>query len=508
MVRSFPNGLHAEGWYRNLGAKVRYISFEAAPIYYNPEGNLIAAIETVQDLTRLKQMEETLQEYTGDLEREVRERTEELETARMTAEDEPLSAYPEVSSPFCCPAAGRLQKRTVDLHSWRILCLLLISRTRPAEKRQKALFRRALFPVFVFFFSPKFPGFFFKILLTFSLFVCQTYDVENNSAAINVNNLPLIGTSQAVKRIYELSAKVANCYSTVLIMGESGTGKELVAKNIHYKSNRAEKPFIPVNCGAIPSELLESELFGHEKGAFTGAVAMRIGRFELADSGTIFLDEIGEMPPILQVKLLRVIQERSFERIGGTRTVNVDVRIIAATNRNLEEAVKEGKFREDLYYRLNVIPVEIPPLRERIEDIPLLCDFFIEKHAKRFGRSRITLSEDTIKIFHTYAWPGNVRELENTIERLLVLKDNDIVTPFDLPERMTGRRIPDLPEIGEEDANPFIGGIDLNAALEEYERRLILHALELHNGVKSQAARYLNINRTTLIEKMKRLILP
>lgn len=338
--------------------------------------------------------------------------------------------------------------------------------------------------------------------------MCQTYDVENNSAAINVNNLPLIGTSQAVKRIYELSAKVANCYSTVLIMGESGTGKELVAKNIHYKSNRAEKPFIPVNCGAIPSELLESELFGHEKGAFTGAVAMRIGRFELADSGTIFLDEIGEMPPILQVKLLRVIQERSFERIGGTRTVNVDVRIIAATNRNLEEAVKEGKFREDLYYRLNVIPVEIPPLRERIEDIPLLCDFFIEKHAKRFGRSRITLSEDTIKIFHTYAWPGNVRELENTIERLLVLKDNDIVTPFDLPERMTGRRIPDLPEIGEEDANPFIGGIDLNAALEEYERRLILHALELHNGVKSQAARYLNINRTTLIEKMKRLILP
>ncbi|MFO0752741.1 MAG: sigma-54 dependent transcriptional regulator [Thermodesulfovibrionales bacterium] len=332
--------------------------------------------------------------------------------------------------------------------------------------------------------------------------------MENTGAGRNGNHHPLIGTSQAIKRIYELSAKVANCASTILIMGESGTGKELVAKNIHNNSNRAEKPFIPVNCGAIPAELLESELFGHEKGAFTGAVAMRIGRFELADSGTIFLDEIGEMPPILQVKLLRVIQERSFERIGGTKTVNVDVRIIAATNRNLEEAVGQGRFRDDLFYRLNVIPIEIPPLRERIEDMPRLCDFFVEKHAKRFGRSKIAFSEDAVKIFNTYAWPGNVRELENTIERLLVLKENDIVTPFDLPERMTGRRIPDLPEIGDDDANPFIGGIDLNAALEEYERRLILHALELHNGVKSQAARYLNINRTTLIEKMKRLILP
>lgn len=318
-------------------------------------------------------------------------------------------------------------------------------------------------------------------------------------------NIPqIIGTSQAINRIYDLISKVSNSDSTILILGESGTGKELVAKTIHYSSNRAIKPFIPVNCGAIPTELLESELFGHEKGAFTGAIATRIGRFELADGGTILLDEIGEMPPILQVKLLRVLQERSFERIGGVKTVNTDVRIMAATNQDLEAAVKEGRFREDLFYRLNVIPIKMPPLRERIDDIPLLCNYFIEKHADRFGRNPIKISEDALKIFIEYNWPGNVREMENTIERLLVLKDDDVVTPYDLSERMTGRRIPEIPDI-EDDINPFIGGIDLNAAVEEYEKRLIMHALELNNKVKSQAAKYLNVNRTTLIEKMKRL---
>jgi sigma-54 specific flagellar transcriptional regulator A len=321
----------------------------------------------------------------------------------------------------------------------------------------------------------------------------------------NNNLLQIIGTSRAIKRIYELIEKVSNSDSTVLILGESGTGKELVAKNIHFKSVRADRPFIPVNCGAIPTELLESELFGHEKGAFTGAVASRIGRFELADGGTIFLDEIGEMQPILQVKLLRVLQERSFERIGGTKTVNVDVRIVAATNQNLEDAVAAGRFREDLFYRLNVIPIDIPPLRERTEDIPPLCDYFIGKHSKRFGKNPIRLTDDAMKMFISYHWPGNVRELENTVERLLVLKDDDVVTPYDLPEKMTGRKIPNLPDIEDDDINPFVGGIDLNAALEEYEKRLILHALELQNGVKSQAAKYLNINRTTLIEKMKRL---
>lgn len=320
------------------------------------------------------------------------------------------------------------------------------------------------------------------------------------------NNFPqIIGTSKAIKQVYELIEKVSNSDSTVLILGESGTGKELVAKNIHFRSARAGKPFIPVNCGAIPTELLESELFGHEKGAFTGAIASRVGRFELADGGTIFLDEIGEMQPILQVKLLRVLQERSFERIGGVRTVNVDVRIIAATNQNLEEAVTTGRFREDLFYRLNVIPINIPPLRKRTEDILPLCNYFIEKHSKRLGRNPIRLTDDVIKVLINYHWPGNVRELENIIERLLVLKHDDVVMPYDLPEKMLGRKIPNLPDVEDDDINPFVGGIDLNAALEEYEKRLILHAIELHNGIKSQAAKYLNINRTTLIEKMKRL---
>ena len=327
----------------------------------------------------------------------------------------------------------------------------------------------------------------------------------NGDSSEIINTIQIIGNSPAIKRIYQLMAKVACCQSTVLMSGESGTGKELIAKSIHLHSDRADRPFIPVNCGAIPADLLESELFGHEKGAFTGAIATRIGRFELADGGTILLDEIGEMPQMLQVKLLRVLQERSFERVGGARTIGVDVRIIAATNQNLEAAVKEGRFREDLFYRLNVIPLEIPPLRERLDDIPLLCDFFIEKYSKKFGRNMITVSGEAAKVLSCYSWPGNVRELENAIERLLVLKDNDIVTPSDLPERMTGRRIPELPHIDDDDNNPFVSGLDLNAALEGYEKRLILHALELHRGVKSQAAKYLNINRTTLIEKMKRL---
>jgi transcriptional regulator with PAS, ATPase and Fis domain len=319
----------------------------------------------------------------------------------------------------------------------------------------------------------------------------------------------IIGVSPSIRHIYNLISKVSNSDSTVLLLGESGTGKELVAKTIHYSSRRADKPFVPVNCGAIPSELLESELFGHEKGAFTGAIASRIGRFELADGGTIFLDEIGEMPSILQVKLLRVLQERSFERIGGTKTVDVDVRVISATNQNLEEAVKTGRFREDLYYRINVIPVEIPPLRNRTEDLPLLCDFFMEKHSGRLDRKPLRISAEAMQIFKTYEWPGNVRELENTLERMLVLKDDDIITPIDLSEKMTGRSEPDMPGIDvpseDPDNNPFVQGIDLNQALIEFEKKMLLHALNLHEGVKSQAAKYLNINRTTLIEKMKRL---
>ncbi|RMG58767.1 MAG: sigma-54-dependent Fis family transcriptional regulator [Deltaproteobacteria bacterium] len=313
----------------------------------------------------------------------------------------------------------------------------------------------------------------------------------------------LVGQSEKIRKVFDLIERVSDSDSTVLIMGESGTGKELVARAIHERSPRRGKPFIPVNCGAIPEGLMEAEFFGHEKGAFTGAVEKREGRFELADGGTIFLDEISEMPPYLQVKLLRVIQEKAFERVGGMKTLTVDVRIVAATNRNLENEVREGRFREDLFYRLNVIPIEIPPLRERREDIPLLCEYFVERFSRKHNKPPVTLSRDVMEVFSEYSWPGNVRELENTIERLTVLKGGSVIVPYDLPRKMLSGKIPDVPGV-EEEVNP-INGIDLEFALREYEKRLILNALSICNNVKSRAARYLNINRTTLIQKMKRL---
>lgn len=314
----------------------------------------------------------------------------------------------------------------------------------------------------------------------------------------------IIGKSKSIKKILDLVSKLSKTDSTVLIMGESGTGKELVARLIHSKSLRADKPFVPVNCAAIPSELLESELFGHEKGAFTGAFYSRPGRFELANEGTIFLDEIGDMPIQLQVKILRVIQEKSFERIGSSRAVNVDVRIIAATNKNLENEVKEGKFREDLFWRLNVVPLTIPPLRERKEDIPLLCDYFIERFSRKFG-FRLEIEKEVFEIFLEYDWPGNVRELENIIERLYVLSDNGHISLDEIPEniRFREKRIKD--NLSPDDFNPFAPEIDLNELLMEYEKKLILHALNVNKWIKSRAAKYLKINRTTLIEKMKRL---
>lgn len=314
----------------------------------------------------------------------------------------------------------------------------------------------------------------------------------------------IIGNSKSIKKILDLVNKLSKTDSTVLIMGESGTGKELVARLIHSKSLRADKPFVPVNCAAIPSELLESELFGHEKGAFTGAFYSRPGRFELANEGTIFLDEIGDMPIQLQVKILRVIQEKSFERIGSSKAVNVDVRIIAATNKNLENEVKEGKFREDLFWRLNVVPLTIPPLRERKEDIPLLCDYFIERFSRKFG-FRLEIEKEVFEIFLEYDWPGNVRELENIIERLYVLSDNGHISLDEIPEniRFREKRIKD--NLSPDDFNPFAPEIDLNELLMEYEKKLILHALNVNKWIKSRAAKYLKINRTTLIEKMKRL---
>lgn len=320
----------------------------------------------------------------------------------------------------------------------------------------------------------------------------------------NISLPKIVGSSKSIRDIHEIIRKVSESDSTVLILGESGTGKELIAKSIHYLSKRREHPFIHVNCAAIPSALLESELFGYEKGAFTGAFISRPGRFELSDKGTIFLDEIGDMDPSLQVKILRVLQEKLFERIGGVRTINVDVRIISATNRNLETAVAEGSFRQDLFYRLNVIPITVPPLRDRLEDIPELCEFFLEKYSKKLQKNPLTISESVMDYLKRYHWYGNVRELENLIERLYVLKKDEVVSVYDLPEKIRQRGLPIMPRLLDDDSNPFINGINLNQEIENYERMLILHALELHNGVKAKAARYLNINRTTLIEKLKR----
>lgn len=251
----------------------------------------------------------------------------------------------------------------------------------------------------------------------------------------------IVGNSARIQNVIKFIEKIADTDSTVLVTGESGTGKELVAKTIHYNSLRSKKPFVPLNCAAIPKDILESELFGHEKGAFTGAVSTRIGRFEMANNGTLFLDEIGELAPALQVKLLRVLQEKEFERVGGIKTIKVDVRILAATNRDLEKAVSEGKFREDLYYRLNVIPLHLPPLRKMKEDIPLLLEHFIADIARRKKKQLPRISERAMQCMINYKWPGNVRELENLVERMLILKEGEEITPDDLPERVVDKRL-------------------------------------------------------------------
>ncbi|RUM90079.1 MAG: sigma-54-dependent Fis family transcriptional regulator [Thermodesulfatator sp.] len=316
----------------------------------------------------------------------------------------------------------------------------------------------------------------------------------------------IIGDSKPMQQVFGLIEKVADTESTILITGESGTGKELIAHAIHYASDRKDRPFIPVNCAAIPEELLESELFGHEKGAFTHAIKTRIGRFELANKGTIFLDEIGEMSPSLQVKLLRVLQERKFERVGGVNTISVDIRIVAATNMDLEAAVKEGKFREDLYYRLNVIPIHVPPLRKRRGDIPLLIKHFMKKFCRGKRQCVEGVTEEVMEILSSYEWPGNVRELENIVERLVILSSGNMITKEDLPEQIlknaSGSFIASMTsgffEMPDE-------GMSLSKAVEELEKKLILQALEKTGGVKNRAAKLLKMNRTTLIEKMKKL---
>ena len=312
----------------------------------------------------------------------------------------------------------------------------------------------------------------------------------------------IIGTGRGMKRIFELVETIAGLTSTVLIQGETGTGKELIAKAIHFNSQRKDQKMVSINCGAIPENLLESELFGHVKGAFTGAVQTRIGRFEQANSGTIFLDEIGNMPLALQVKLLRVLQEREFERVGGNSTVKVDVRIVAATSSNLEQMVKDGTFREDLYYRLNVIPIDLPPLRERREDIPLLVQRFIEHFCETHKLDLKTISPHVLKVLMAYDWPGNVRQLENIVERMVALTANrPAILPADLPGEIQNRdslNFVPLIEIPE-------GGISFQDVVTDMERELIVQSLRKTNGNKKLAAKLLNLKRTTLIEKIKRI---
>jgi nitrogen regulation protein NR(I) len=326
----------------------------------------------------------------------------------------------------------------------------------------------------------------------------------------------LIGDSAQMQKVYELIEKVADTDSTIMITGKSGTGKELIAKTIHFNSSRSPKPFVPLNCAAIPRDLLESELFGHEKGAFTGAVLTRAGRFELANEGTLFLDEIGELDPSLQVKLLRVLQEREFERVGGVKTIKVDVRILAATNRDLEKATKEGKFREDLFYRLNVIPVHIPSLKNRGEDIPLLVDHFVHKFSKKRKREPLKFSPEVMECFMRYRWPGNVRELENLVERVTILVSDNTVKLQDLPGKfheamgdimVKGPQISQISHLTDgqdKDVDIPDSGINLNSLIDTMERTYILSALEKTHGVKNKAAELLGLNRTTLIEKLKK----
>jgi len=334
----------------------------------------------------------------------------------------------------------------------------------------------------------------------------------------------IIGDSQRIRDVFDIVEKAANSDSTVMVFGESGTGKELIARALHQNSERKEKPFVAVNCGAIPHDLLESELFGYEKGAFTGASQTRIGRLELANQGTIFLDEIGDMPATLQVKLLRVLAEREIDRLGGTKPVKIDIRFITATHRNLEDAIKEGKFREDLYYRLNIIPIVVPPLRDRKSDIPLLIQYFLSQCSGIQGKQPKNIDDEAVKMLVNYSWPGNIRELGNFIERMVVLSVGSTITLRDLPEKVLGESPKEnLPSI-EEPENELApsemlraglqqaffmglpaGGLNLKSAVEEFERGLIVEALDKTNWVKNKAAGLLELNRTTLVEKIKKM---
>ena len=329
--------------------------------------------------------------------------------------------------------------------------------------------------------------------------------LENNAFALADLNLKdeqnaIIGCSHKMQEVFHLVETVADCDSTILITGETGTGKGLVARAIHQNSRRKNKPFISINCGAIPENLLESELFGHVRGAFTGATVSKCGKFELAHGGTIFLDEIGDMSPDLQVKVLKVLEEGEFEQVGGAKTIKVDVRIIAATHRDLPEEVQNGNFREDLFYRLYVIPIGLPSLRERKSDIPYLTAYFMDMSNRKNNRQLDGISDNAMQFLLNYSWPGNVRELRNVIERLVVLKGTGKLSAHDLPIELktaNGCKSAQGIEISDD-------GICLNSAVTEFEKALILQSLEKTKWVKNKAAKLLQLNRTTLVEKIKR----
>lgn len=328
----------------------------------------------------------------------------------------------------------------------------------------------------------------------------------------------IVGKSDAMKQLYKLIGKVSASDLTVLIQGESGTGKELIARAVHYHSNRSGGPFVAVNSSAIPKDLLESEFFGHEKGAFTGAHERKIGKFEVAEGGTLFLDEIGDMPIDLQSKMLRVIQEKEFERVGGNRPISADVRIIAATNHDLEKAMRDGRFREDLYYRLNVVPIVVPPLRDRKGDIPLLIEHFLRRFREELDVEEKVMTPEAMRILNSYNWPGNVRELENTVKRAMVMSSGSKILPEDLPTAVFGEahikatRFKSLDELWEEKLKTFIDKGDClkmkglhDLIIKQVERPLLRFILEKTGGNQVKASEILGINRNTLRKKLTEL---
>jgi nitrogen regulation protein NR(I) len=343
----------------------------------------------------------------------------------------------------------------------------------------------------------------------------RAHDLERQNLHAMLNDgdgPPLIGQSPPMRAIYDMVARVADSPSTVLITGESGTGKELIAKALHRGSSRRDKPLIKVNCAAIPKDLVESELFGYERGAFTGAVGSKPGRFELADGGTLFLDEIGEVPVEMQVKLLRAIQESEFERVGGIKTLQVDVRLIAATNRDLKQLIADGRFREDLYYRLAVVPIALPPLRDRREDVPLLVRYFIEKYDQRLGKKVEGIEDEALELLVNYSWPGNIRELENLMERSVLFADGPLIQASALPDALRERgaqaSVP-IAAVGPLGAIAAPSGASMKEivrqAQAELERELITRALEETGGNVTRAAKRLQISRKSLQVKMKEL---